>query len=117
MRKRRLKFRLLIESREPIAHYYLGKKEIALDEINQKLNTRASKDYIKLLLELLKSDIQDNNQTFSRLAKKVKRKIESDENFRFSDIYLQLILSHYERIDDKDKVIEVQDFIIHHYEK
>ncbi len=107
----------MLEACEPIAHYYLGQKEIALDEINSKLNARASKDYIKLLLELLRSDIQDNNQTFSRLAKKVKRKIESDENFRFSDIYLQLILSHYERIDDKDKVIEVQDFIIHHYEK
>lgn len=80
------------------------------------LNTRTSGDYIKLLLELLKSDIQDNNQTFTRLAKRVQRKIQSDENFRFSDIYLQLILNHYKRIDDKDKVIEVQDFIIHHCE-
>lgn len=105
----------MLDACEPIAHYYLGQKDIALEEINQKLNTRPKREYIKLLLELLKSDIQDNNQTFSRLAKKVKNKIQNDENFRFSDVYLQLILSHYKRIDDKDKVIEVQDFIIHRY--
>ena len=54
-----------------------------------------------------------NSSVLSVLAAEYHEPIQNDENFRFSDIYLQLILSHYKRIDDKDKVIEVQDFIIH----
>ncbi len=102
----------MLDACEPLAHYYLGHKEEALVGVEEKLKSNLNEPYVKLLLELLKADILDNNQTFSRIAKKVKSKIENDENFRFHDVYLNLILSHYKRICDKDKVIEVQDFML-----
>lgn len=103
---------LLLKPCAPIAHYYLGDKEKALEEINEIFREDHVDEYLKLLLELLKSDIQDNNQLFLKVARKVKHKIENDRNFRFYDVYLDLIVNHFKRIGDKDKVIEVQDYII-----
>lgn len=107
----------MLKACTPTAYYYLDRKEEALAEINEILKDQTLDRYLKLLFDLFKADIQNNNQKFEKTAKKVRKSIEKDENFRFYDIYVDLILSHYKRIDDKDKVIEVQDFIIHHYEQ
>ncbi len=107
----------MLKAYTPTAYYYLDRKEEALAEINGILKDQTLDRYLKLLFDLFKADIQKDNQKFEKTAKKVRKSIEKDENFRFYDIYVDLILNHYKRIDDKDKVIEVQDFIIHHYEK
>ena len=84
-----------------------------MKEIETILMNRPIDSYLNLLLELLKFDIQDDNQKFEITSKQLEGKLKNDENFRFYDIYLELILNHYKRIGDKDKVIDIQEYMIH----
>ena len=103
----------LLKACTPTAYYFLDRKEEALKEIETILMNRPIDSYLNLLLELLKFDIQDDNQKFEITSKQLERKLKNDENFKFYDIYLELMLNHYKRIGDKDKEIDIQEYMIH----